>query len=71
MKIGVPKEIKKHEYRVGLTPNAVSKYVAEGHELFVETNAGVGTGFTDYDYVNAGATIGNTNDTFANAEMVI
>ena len=38
MRIGVPKEIKKHEYRVGLTPGAVSKYVAEGHELFVETN---------------------------------
>ena len=71
MKIGVPKEIKKHEYRVGLTPSAVSKYVAEGHEVFVETNAGVGTGFTDYDYVNAGATICNTNDTFANAEMII
>jgi len=71
MKIGVPKEIKKHEYRVGLTPGAVSKYVAEGHELFVETNAGVGTGFTDDDYVKAGATICNTNDTFANAEMII
>ena len=44
MRIGVPKEIKKHEYRVGLTWNcSVSKYVAEGHELFVETNAGIGT----------------------------
>lgn len=71
MKIGVPKEIKKHEYRVGLTPSAVSKYVAEGHELFVETSAGIGTGFTDDDYVRAGATICNTNDTFANAEMII
>jgi len=71
MKIGVPKEIKKHEYRVGLTPGAVSKYVAEGHEVCVETNAGVGTGFTDYDYVQAGATICNVKDTFDNAEMII
>ena len=71
MRIGVPKEIKKHEYRVGLTPSAVSKYVAEGHELFVETNAGIGTGFTDDDYVQAGATICNVDDTFANADMII
>ena len=71
MRIGVPKEIKKHEYRVGLTPSAVSKYVAEGHELFVETNAGIGTGFTDDGYVQAGATICNVDDTFANADMII
>ena len=43
MRIGVPKEIKKHEYRVGLTPSAVSKYVAEGHELYVERDAAIGT----------------------------
>jgi len=71
MRIGVPKEIKKHEYRVGLTPSAVSKYVAEGHELFVETNAGIGTGFTDDDYIKSGATICNVDDTFDNAEMII
>lgn len=71
MRIGVPKEIKKHEYRVGLTPSAVSKYVAEGHELFVETDAGIGTGFTDDDYVKSGATICNVDDTFANADMII
>ena len=71
MRIGVPKEIKKHEYRVGLTPSAVSKYVAEGHELFVETNAGIGTRFTDNDYVQAGATICAVKDTFDKAEMII
>lgn len=71
MRIGVPKEIKKHEYRVGLTPSAVSKYVAEGHELFVETNAGIGTGFTDDDYIKSGATICNVDDTFDTAEMII
>ena len=72
MRIGVPKEIKKHEYRVGLTPSAVSKYVAEGHELYVESDAGLGTGFTDIDYVKAGATVlCDTKSTFDNAEMII
>ena len=71
MRIGVPKEIKKHEYRVGLTPSAVSKYVAEGHELFVESSAGLGTGFTDDDYIQAGASICNVKDTFGNADMII
>ena len=71
MRIGVPKEIKKHEYRVGLTPSAVSKYVVDGHQLFVETNAGIGTGFTDNDYVQAGAIICDVKDTFDKAEMII
>ena len=71
MRIGVPKEIKKHEYRVGLTPSAVSKYVAEGHQLFVESSAGLGTGFTDDDYIQAGASICNVKDTFGNADMII
>ena len=55
MNVGVLREIKKHEYRVGLTPDAVSKYMAEGHVVFVETSAGLGTGFTDDDYVSVGA----------------
>ena len=71
MRIGVPKEIKKHEYRVGLTPSAVSKYVAEGHQLFVESSAGLGTGFTDDDYIQAGASICNVKDTLGNADMII
>ncbi|RPG64994.1 MAG: alanine dehydrogenase [Flavobacteriaceae bacterium TMED42] len=71
MRIGVPKEIKKHEYRVGLTPSAVSKYVAEGHELYVEREAGIGTGFTDTDYIKAGAIMCNVDDTFDKAEMII
>ena len=71
MKIGVPREIKKHEYRVGLTPSAVSKYVAEGHELFVETNAGIGTAFTDDEYVQERATICNVKETFDKAKMII
>jgi alanine dehydrogenase/PNT-like protein len=57
VKIGVPKEIKTHEYRVGLTPGAIREYVAAGHGVVVETNAGAGIGATDDDYRGAGATI--------------
>ena len=57
MKIGVPKEIKILEYRVGMTPSGVKELASDGHEVFVETNAGMGIGMTDQDYKNAGATI--------------
>ncbi len=57
MKIGVPKEIKNHEYRVGLTPESVAELIANGHELYVETNAGDGIGAADEVYTLAGATI--------------
>ena len=57
MRVGVPKEIKNHEYRVGLTPPSVAELVAAGHEVFVETQAGMGIDFDDEDYVAAGATI--------------
>ena len=56
MKVGVPKEIKTHEYRVGLTPGAVREYVAAGHSVVVETDAGAGIGATDDAYRKAGAT---------------
>ena len=57
MRVGVPKEIKNHEYRVGLTPPSVDELVAAGHEVDVETQAGSGIDFEDQDYVDAGATI--------------
>ena len=57
MRVGVPKEIKVHEYRVGLTPAGVAELVAHGHTVSVETNAGAGIDFTDADYVAAGAKI--------------
>jgi len=57
MKIGVPKEIKNHEYRVGLVPGSVRELTARGHEVFVETNAGEGIGMQDSDYEAVGATI--------------
>jgi len=51
MLIGVPKEIKNHEYRVGLTPANAHELVENGHTVFVETNAGIGIGFSDADYI--------------------
>ena len=57
MRVGVPKEIKDHEYRVGLTPASVAELVAAGHEVIVETKAGTGIDFSDQAYVKAGATI--------------
>ena len=60
MKIGVPKEVKNHEYRVAITPIGVHELVAHGHEVFIETGAGVGSSITDEEYVAAGATIVDT-----------
>src|SRR5688572_12226811 len=57
MRVGVPKEIKVHEYRVGLPPAAVTELVSHGHSVAVETGAGAGIDFTDADYVAAGARI--------------
>jgi len=72
MRIGVPKEIKNHEYRVGLTPPSVSELVAAGHQVMVETGAGKGIDFEDQDYVDAGATILPTADAvFEQAEMIV
>src|SRR5499427_2838167 len=72
MLIGVPKEIKTHEYRVGLTPDAVREYVAAGHRVVVEKNAGAGIGASDDLYHRAGALIaGDASEIFATAEMVV
>jgi alanine dehydrogenase len=72
MRIGVPKEIKNHEYRVGMVPASVKELVLQGHQVLVETQAGAGIGFTDADYVAAGATVAATADeVFAKAEMIV
>ncbi len=72
MRIGVPKEIKDHEDRVGLVPGSVRELVAHGHEVWVEENAGRGAGLTDEEYVQAGATIVAETDTiWAGAEMIV
>jgi alanine dehydrogenase len=72
MLIGVPKEIKNHEYRVGLTPASVQEFKTHGHQVMIEANAGLGIGSTDEDYLAAGAEIVDTPaEIFARAEMVI
>ncbi len=72
MKIGVPKEIKNNENRVGLVPGGVRQLIHDGNEVYVETNAGVGIGISDEQYINAGAKIlPSLEDVFATAEMII
>jgi len=72
MKIGVPKEIKVHEYRVGMTPSGVREAVAHGHAVLVQTQAGAGIGAADADYQRAGATIvGGAAEVFAGADMIV
>lgn len=71
MKIGVPKEIKNHEYRVGLTPAGVNALVSAGHEVLVQTNAGDKIGFSDQAYENAGASIVPNAEVVYDSEMVI
>src|SRR5918998_3214959 len=72
MRVGVPKEIKVHEYRVGLTPPSVAELVAAGHEVIVETGAGKGIDFEDENYINAGARIApDAASTFAQADMIV
>ena len=72
MRVGVPREIKNHEYRVGLTPASVAELVAAGHEAIVETAAGNGIDFNDADYVAAGARIVATPaEVFAQSDMIV
>jgi alanine dehydrogenase len=72
MKIGVPKEIKTLEFRVGMTPAGVAELVDDGHEVVVETNAGSGIGMTDADYEKAGALVLKTPEqVFEAADMII
>ena len=72
MRIGVPKEVKTHEYRVRLVPGSVRELVHHGHEIAVEKGAGAGIGIDDAEYVRAGATIaGSAAEVFAKAEMIV
>ena len=69
MIIGLPKEIKSFEFRVGLVPSNVSDYVAAGHTVLVEAGAGLGSGFADQEYIDAGAEIlENAADVWAKAD---
>lgn len=72
MKIGCPKEIKPQEFRVAMTPNAAQEAINHGHDVIVETNAGIGAGFSDDNYRKVGATILETAaEIFAGADMIV
>ncbi|GLS85798.1 alanine dehydrogenase [Cypionkella aquatica] len=72
MKIGCPREIKPQEFRVGMTPNAAREAVLAGHAVMIETGAGLGAGFSDGDYIAAGAAIvGTADEVFAAADMIV
>jgi alanine dehydrogenase len=72
MIVGTPREIKNHEYRVGLTPESTVELVAHGHEVLIETGAGLGIGAEDAEYAAAGARIVDTAaEVFAKAEMIV
>ncbi len=72
MKIGCVKEIKKYEFRVGLTPSSVKEYIAYKHEVYIESNAGLNSGFTNQDYLDAGAVIlDSAKEVWDISEMVV
>ncbi|GHJ48469.1 alanine dehydrogenase [Catellatospora sp. TT07R-123] len=72
MKVGIPREVKNHEYRVAITPAGVHEFVRNGHEVVVETGAGLGSSITDAEYTAAGARILDTADeVWASAELVL
>ncbi|MFC6023612.1 alanine dehydrogenase [Plantactinospora solaniradicis] len=72
MKVGIPREIKNREYRVAITPAGVHEFVRAGHEVFVETGAGVGSSISDDEFAAAGATIlGDPDDVWGTAELVL
>jgi len=72
MRVGVPREIKPDEYRVGLTPTAVREYVSRGHEVVVEAGAGVGAGYPDQAYTRAGAKIlPDADAVFSAAQLIV
>ena len=71
MKIGVAKEIKQDEYRVALTPAGARELTAHGHEVLVETTAGVGSAISDDHYRAAGATVVSVDEVWSAAEMVL
>ena len=72
MIIGVPKEVKNHEYRVGMVPASVGELARRGHQVIVETGAGVGIGASDASYEKRGATIAqNAHEVFKKADMIV
>jgi len=72
MIVGIPKEIKNNEFRVGMTPSGVNSFINKGHQVYVQKSAGLGSGYTDSDYVTVGAKICVTiEDVYSISEMIV
>ncbi|MGO4461882.1 alanine dehydrogenase [Streptomyces sp. M-16] len=72
MKVGIPREVKNNEFRVAITPAGVHELVRNGHQVFIEQNAGVGSSITDAEYVSAGAEIlGTADEVWATADLLL
>jgi alanine dehydrogenase len=72
MKLGIPKEVKDHEYRVGMIPAGVKELTDAGHEVLVQAGAGLGSGISDEEYADAGAiVVDGIEDVYGQAEMVV
>jgi alanine dehydrogenase len=72
MKVGVPKEVKNHEYRVAITPAGVNEFVRNGHEVFIEANAGIGSSIPDEDFIAAGASmLPAADDVWLTADLIL
>ncbi|MEJ2140817.1 MAG: alanine dehydrogenase, partial [Gammaproteobacteria bacterium] len=71
MRIGVPKEIKDHEYRVGITPDGVRQLVNQGHEVVVEKNAGSRIGYSDDMYLNSGAHVADVIEDVYESDIIV
>src|SRR4030065_2843841 len=71
MIIGIPKEIREHEYRVGITPEGVKELKKDGHRVIIEKSAGAGSGFSDEDYIQCGAEVSDKNRLFNDSELII
>ena len=72
MLVGVPKEVKNHEYRVAITPAGVHELVAHGHDVVVQTDAGLGSSITDDEFIGAGAKIlATADDVWQSADMIL
>ena len=71
MIIGIPKEIKKHEYRAAITPVGVETLREAGHKILIQKGAGVGSGIDDAEYESAGAAIAKRRDVFRESELLV
>ena len=72
MKVGIPREVKNHEYRVAITPAGVNEFVRAGHEVYIETQAGEGSSITDDEFVAAGARIlPSADEVWATGDLIL